>query len=280
MGKVQSNTSAGTSNKLKNTLFDNILSLDNLSTGYKLSHSKTISLHQNIICDVGGGELIALLGPNGAGKSTLLKSLTGIIPILDGYIYYNGKNLQHLSRKEIATLVAVVLTDKIDDRYLTAYDIVGTGRYPYGSFTGRLTSTDKAEIENSFKVVGANELKRRYFYSLSDGEKQKVLLARAIAQDTPLIFLDEPTAFIDSPGKVLIMNLLSELVTVHNKTILLTTHDTELALNYATMLWLLGKENYFEEGNPDELVEAGKINRLFDREGVVFNKKSKRFEKR
>ncbi len=255
-----------------------ILKIDNLSTGYSLARTRKISLHNNIRCNVGSGELIALLGPNGAGKSTLLKSLTGIIPVLDGDIYYNGQNIHHLSRKEVATLVAVVLTDKIDDKYLTAYDIVGTGRYPYGSFTGKLTSSDKEKIENSFKVVGASELKSRYFYSLSDGEKQKVLLARAIAQDTPLIFLDEPTAFIDSPGKVLIMNLLNELVKVHNKTILLTTHDTELALNYATRLWLLGKENYFEEGNPEELVETGKINRLFDREGVVFNKKSKRFE--
>ena len=187
-------------------------------------------------------------------------------------------NLSQLSKKEISTLVAVVLTDKIYDRYLTAYDIVGTGRYPYGSFTGKLTKIDKEKIQNAFNVVGAHELNSRYFYSLSDGEKQKVLLARAIAQDTPLIFLDEPTAFIDSPGKVIIMNLLKELVTVHNKSILLTTHDTELALNYASKLWLLGKENYFKEGDPEELVKSGMINRLFDREGVMFNIKSKKFE--
>ncbi len=261
------------------TLNDRLLQVENLITGYKLSRSKILSLHNDINTSIGKGELIALLGPNGAGKSTLLKSLTAIIPVLDGNIYYNGKNLSNLSRKEVARLVAVVLTDKIDDKYLTAYDIVGTGRYPYGSFTGKLTSSDKLIIEKSFKDVGASELKNRYFHSLSDGEKQKVLLARAIAQDTPIILLDEPTAYIDSPGKVIIMNLLNDLVLKQNKTILLTTHDTELALNYATRLWLLGKENYFEDGVPVEMIKSGLINNLFDREGVVFNKRNRRFEK-
>lgn len=257
---------------------DSLLKIENLVTGYNLSRSKIVSLHQNINMVVGKGELIALLGPNGAGKSTLLKSLTAIIPVLGGNIYYGGKDLNKLSRKEVAQLVAIVLTDKIADRYLTAYDIVGTGRYPYGSFTGKLTSFDKEKISNAFKVVGAEELINRVYYSLSDGEKQKIMLARAIAQDTPLILLDEPTAYIDSPGKVIIMNLLSDLVSKHNKTILLTTHDTELALNYATRLWLLGKENYFEEGIPDDMVNSGLINNLFDREGVVFNKGNRRFE--
>jgi iron complex transport system ATP-binding protein len=256
-----------------------LLKLDNLTTGYSLSRSKKVALHQNINCKVGKGELIALLGPNGAGKSTLLKALLGIIPSLGGNIYYKGENLHEMSKKEIATLVSVVLTDKIEDRYLTSYDIVGTGRYPYGSFSGKLTDIDKEKISNAFRLVDAKELIARVFYSLSDGEKQKVLLARAIAQDTPLIFLDEPTAFIDSPGKVIIMNLINDLVLVHNKTILLTTHDTELALEYASKLWLLGKENYFEEGNPKTMVEEGMINKLFVRKGIVFNAKSRRFEK-
>ncbi len=257
---------------------DNILKFENLSTGYNQSSGKKIYLHNGLNCIVGSGELITLLGPNGAGKSTLLKTLTGMIPALAGEVYYNEYNLANISKKEIAKKVAVVLTDKIDDRYLNAFDIVGTGRYPYGSFLGNLTKTDKDKIVSALKIVGAYDLITRYFYSLSDGEKQKVLLARAIAQDTPLILLDEPTAFIDSPGKVIIMNLMNELVVNHNKTILLTTHDTELALRYATKLWLLGKENYFEEGMPDIMAQSGQINRLFDREGVVFNKMNKRFE--
>ncbi len=257
---------------------DILVRIENLNTGYRFSRSKIVSLHNDVNISFGNGKLIALLGPNGAGKSTLLKSLTAIIPVLNGNIYYNGTELKKLSRKEVARLVAIVLTDKIEDRYLTAYDIVGTGRYPYGSFTGKLTSFDNEKISNAFRVVGAEELTNRVYYSLSDGEKQKIMLARAIAQDTPLIFLDEPTAYIDSPSKVIIMNLLNDLVVKHNKTILLTTHDTELALNYATKLWLLGKENYFEEGKPDDMINSGLINKLFDREGVVFNKSNKRFE--
>lgn len=278
MDKTQFKTSKNIVDQNVVTKDDNLLSFEDLSIGYRLSHRKTVCLHQNLNSKVGSGELITLLGPNGAGKSTLLKTLTGIIPVLDGDIYYNGTNLKLLSRKEIARLVAVVLTDKIDDKYLSSYDIVGTGRYPYGSFTGKLSALDNEKILSALDVVGALELAYRFFHSLSDGEKQKVLLARAIAQDTPLILLDEPTAFIDSSGKVIIMNLLNELILVHNKTILLTTHDTELALRYATKLWLLGKENYFKMGIPRKMAESGMINRLFDREGVVFNIKNNRFE--
>ena len=278
MGNSRFNNPLDIKPKTGLSIDNDLLRIENLNTGYILSRSKIVSLHNDINITVGEGELIAVLGPNGAGKSTLLKSLTAIIPAINGNIYYNGTELNKLSRKEVARLVAIVLTYKIEDRYLTAYDIVGTGRYPYGSFTGKLTSEDKEKIGNAFEAVGAEELTNRVFYSLSDGEKQKIMLARAIAQDTPLILLDEPTAYIDSPGKVVIINLLKELVVRYNKTILLTTHDTELALVYADKLWLMGKENYFQEGKPDEMIDSGLINQLFDREGVVFNKRNKRFE--
>lgn len=255
-----------------------ILTLNNLETGYRLSRGKKIVLHTNLTCSIVSGELIAMLGPNGAGKSTLLKTITGMISPLDGEVFYGGKNLNNMSSREIASNVSLVLTDRIDDRYLRAIDIVGTGRYPYGSFMGKLSDNDKEIIHNSLRLVDSKELSNRYFYSLSDGEKQKIMLARAIAQDTPLIFLDEPTAFIDSPGKVQIMNLLIKLVKEHNKSILLTTHDTELALNSASNLWLLGKDKLFIKGHPDTLVENGMINKLFDKKGVVFNKSTRRFE--
>ncbi len=278
MGESLNRSSSNLGENTSEIQADNILMFKNLSTGYNLSGSKKLYLHKGLNCTVGRGELITLIGPNGAGKSTLLKTLTGMIQALSGDVYYNESNLANISKKEIAKKVAVVLTDKIEDRYLNVFDIVGTGRYPYGSFLGNLTKADKDIIVSALKTVGAYDLVTRYFYSLSDGEKQKVLLARAIAQDTPLILLDEPTAFIDSPGKVIIMNLLNELVVNHHKTILLTTHDTELALRYATKLWLLGKENYFEEGMPEVMAESGQINQLLDREGVMFNRVTKRFE--
>jgi len=255
-----------------------LLTLNNLSTGYHTNRNKFL-LHSEIDTHIAENELIALLGPNGAGKSTLMRTLAGMHPSLNGSVVCNGKDINHMSNRERARNIAMVLTDKIDDRYLTAVDIVGTGRYPHGSFMGKLNSQKDMEIiSNAIELVGANEFKDRYFYTLSDGEKQRVMIARAIAQDTPLIFLDEPTAFIDSPGKVQIINLLGELVKNHNKSILLTTHDTELALNYASKLWLLGKENMFIVGKPDKLVNDGVINKLFDIDGVSFNKRTRRFE--
>lgn len=255
-----------------------ILEIKNLETGYHLSTKGNIVLHKDLNCEISGGKLIALIGPNGAGKSTFLKTITGMHYALSGDVYYKGKSLKHMSNKEIAQQVALVLTDKIEDRYLTAYDIVGTGRYPYGSYMGRLTTEDKDIIYNALQLVDAVDFKNRYFYSLSDGEKQRIMLARAIAQNTPLIYLDEPTAYIDSPGKVQIISLLVELVTKYNKSILLTTHDTELALHYASELWLLGKDSTFIVGKPDELVESGEINKLFDKKGVKFNRNTRRFE--
>jgi len=133
-------------------------------------------------------------------------------------------------------------------------------------------------VIEGFEVVGAKSIMNRYFYSLSDGEKQKVLLARALVQDTPLIILDEPTAFIDSPGKIQIMSLLDQLVNNHNKSVIITTHDTDMALKNVSTLWLLGFNKEFYSGSVSSMVEQGIINRVFDRDGVSFNKNSLRFE--
>ncbi len=257
---------------------NNILEIKNLTTGYILKGSNRKILHTNLNTMVGKGELIAILGPNGAGKSTLLGTLSGFLSSLEGQINIKGKDISRMSRRDIAREIAVVLTDKIDDRYLTAVDVAGTGRYPYGNFMGRLTEEDILLINNSLEVVGVSNLAHRYFYSLSDGEKQKVLLARAIAQDTPLIFLDEPAAFIDSPGKVEVMILLNKMVSEMGKSVIMTTHDTELALNSAHYIWLLGNNDEFITGKPDELVKSGAINRLFDRAGIAFNTTTLRFE--
>lgn len=258
---------------------DYLISLQGISTGYDSVRYGSKYLHKDINSHIANNELIALLGPNGVGKSTLMRTITGMQSVLEGTILCNGQNIKYMSNRERARHISMVLTDKIEDRYLTALDVVGTGRYPHGSFMGRINSPKDMEmIQKAMELVNIVDLKSRFFHTLSDGEKQRVMIARAIAQDTPLIFLDEPTAFIDSPGKVQIMSLLLNLVKSHNKSILLTTHDTELALKYASKLWLLGKENLFIEGVPDDLVEKGVINIIFDRRGVVFNKETGRFE--
>ncbi|MBU2554770.1 MAG: ABC transporter ATP-binding protein [Bacteroidetes bacterium] len=253
-----------------------LLALNHLKTGYAVGR-KQIVITAAINATIYSGEFIAVLGPNGAGKSTLLKTILGHLKPLHGKIEWQNKPTDQMSARQMASCMAAVLTDKIDDRYLTAYHVVSTGRYPYGSLTGKLTPYDRQTIEEAMTATGVETLASRKFYSLSDGEKQKTMIARAIAQQTPLICLDEPTAFIDSPGKVSLMRLLKKLSVEHQKSILLTTHDSELAMQFADKLWLLGHQD-FQSGLPQTMIKEGHINRLFDQADVAFNPLTLRFE--
>ncbi|MHB8843109.1 MAG: ABC transporter ATP-binding protein [Candidatus Aquicultor sp.] len=254
-----------------------LLRLKDLDTGYSARRNPVV-ISRKIETSLALGQFVAILGPNGAGKSTLMKTILGHLVPLSGDVLWKGQPLHQMSVKQVARCMSAVLTDKIDDRYLTAMDVVSTGRYPYGSLTGKLTLEDLHIILASMKSTGVTHLSKRRFYSLSDGEKQKTMIARAISQNTPLICLDEPTAFIDSPGKVAIMQLLKGLVADKTKTVLLTTHDSELALQFADELWLVGKNHTFEAGTPKTLIKNGHINQLFDQEGVIFNPDTLRFE--
>lgn len=254
-----------------------LLRIEKLDSGYS-SKKQPIVISRQLSATLEKGQFIAILGPNGAGKSTLMKTILGHLKPLSGKLFWKGQPLDQMSVKQIAHCMSAVLTDKIDDRYLTAYDVVSTGRYPYGSLTGKLSLEDKEIISSSMESTGVTSLAERRFYSLSDGEKQKTMIARAIAQKTPLICLDEPTAFIDSPGKVSIMQLLKNLTSNKTKSVLLTTHDSELAMQFADELWLVGKNHTFVSGTPAALIENGHINNLFDQEGVKFNPKTLRFE--
>ncbi len=254
----------------------NLLSIQNLTTGYRLKKGETRLLHQNLSATLSEGEFVAVLGPNGAGKSTLLKTVLGFIPALKGEISYGEKKLQDISIKELATKVSVVLTDKIEDTYVTVEEVLLTARYPYLSFAGDYKEKDRAVVDQAVSLTGIDALLMRKLHTLSDGEKQRVMIARALAQDTPLIFLDEPTAFIDSPGRVELMHLLKAIPS-EGKSILMTIHDVELALHFADTLWLLGKDGSFEKGNPRELINKGSINKLFDRGKVKFDKVTRRF---
>jgi iron complex transport system ATP-binding protein len=256
---------------------ETLLQLKELETGYS-GGKKPVVISRRIETSLALGQFVAILGPNGAGKSTLMKTILGHLVPLSGEVLWKGRPLHQMSVKQVARCMSAVLTDKIEDRYLTAMDVVSTGRYPYGSLTGRLTQEDRQIISSSMKSTGVTHLSERRFFTLSDGEKQKTMIARALAQNTPLICLDEPTAFIDSPGKVAIMQLLKRLVDDKTKTVLLTTHDSELALQFADELWLVGKNHTFEAGTPTSLIGNGHINQLFDQEGVIFNPNTLRFE--
>lgn len=251
--------------------------IDHLINGIRVSGGNNLVLQKDISAVLHQGMLICLLGPNGAGKSTLLRTLSGFQNPLSGKIFFSGKNLNDLNLRSRAREVAVVLTDRLNDPYLTAFEVVSMGRFPYASFYGRLKEEDVVQVEETLKLLGIFRLKDKVFHQLSDGEKQKMLLARALVQDTPFLFLDEPVAFIDSPGKIEIMQWLSEIAHQHNKGILCTTHDIELALDYADQLWLIHREKPFISGIPEDLVLKNTINNYFDRTDVAFNKYRGRF---
>lgn len=253
------------------------LNIDNLGNGYRNGRQEPVVLQDAITAVLEPGQLICLLGPNGAGKSTLLRTLSGFQKPLSGAVLYSGKTLESLSRRTLSRQLAVVLTDRFSDRFLTAYEVVSMGRFPHVSFLGKLSHNDAKVIGNTLEILGVTALKDKVFETLSDGEKQKMLLARALVQDTPFLFLDEPVAFVDSPGKIEIMEWLSYFAREQEKGILMTTHDIEIALDYADYLWLINREKPFKTGLPEDLVWQGSINNYFDRQEVHFDASKGRF---
>lgn len=244
--------------------------VENLVTGYSDKHKK-ISITNGINSSLYSGELTCLLGPNGAGKSTLLKTLSGFLPPLSGDVIIEGKNLEEYKDSDLAKVIGVVLTEKISLNNMSVYELVGMGRSPYTGFWGRLDTHDKEVIEESISLVKINDLRDRMVQTLSDGERQKVMIAKALAQETPIIFLDEPTAFLDYPSKVEIMQLLQNLSRLKQKTVFLSTHDLELALQIADKIWLIDKKLGVEIGTPEDLSAEGYLGKFFEREGIIFD---------
>ncbi|MCM1137476.1 MAG: ABC transporter ATP-binding protein [Duncaniella sp.] len=244
--------------------------VENLVTGYSDKHKK-ISITNGINSSLYSGELTCLLGPNGAGKSTLLKTLSGFLPPLSGDVIIEGKNLEEYKDSDLAKVIGVVLTEKISLNNMSVYELVGMGRSPYTGFWGRLDTHDREVIEESFSLVHINDLRDRMVQTLSDGERQKVMIGKALAQETPIIFLDEPTAFLDYPSKVEIMQLLQNLSRLKQKTVFLSTHDLELALQIADKIWLIDKKLGVEIGTPEDLSAEGYLGKFFEREGIIFD---------
>lgn len=184
---------------------------------------------EDISLSLPSGRLVCLLGPNGAGKSTLLRTLCGFQPPIAGTVTISGNDITTMSAAEVARLVSVVLTDRPLTSSLTAAEMVGMGRAPYTGFWGRLSDDDRRLVSKAMQTVGIAPLATRRMGRLSDGERQKVMIAKALAQHTPVIVLDEPTAFLDYPSKVAVMKTLARLAHDEGKTILMSTHDLELA---------------------------------------------------
>lgn len=236
----------------------NILKTSSLSIGYD---SKTVVSDINVTLNE--GDIIALVGPNGAGKSTLFKTFSTHIKPVGGKIELFGKDLMSYSPKERAKLLGIVLTERPDDMFLKVFDVVAAGRYPYTGLFGKLNENDDKEIKVSLELVGVNHLIDRVFNTLSDGEKQKVMIAKAIAQNTPIIMLDEPTAFLDYPSKIELFSLLKKLAKEQKKAILFSSHDLELLLRYTDNLWIIAKNQQFAAGNSKDLLKNGIIKKYF-----------------
>lgn len=246
------------------------IEIKSLSTGYRGKNNVTVVAH-DINATIYGGELTCLLGPNGAGKSTLLRTLSAFLPPVKGEITIMGRNLHDYSDKELAKTIGVVLTEKTDLRNMSVEDLVGLGRSPYTGFWGTLHQQDREIVANAIEMVGIGNLKDRMVQTLSDGERQKVMIAKALAQETPVIFLDEPTAFLDFPSKVEIMQLLHNLSRTTGKTIFLSTHDLELALQISDIIWLMDQTNGVVIGTPEKLATEGTLSRFFSQRGIKFD---------
>ena len=219
------------------------LTLDNLTTGYG---QKTVSSGLNATLQE--GRLTCLLGPNGSGKSTLLRTISGAQQPLSGSV-----------TKTDSRTLSIVLTSRIEVAQLRAWDVVAMGRHPYTGYFGKLTPQDEDIILEAMKTTGTLPFRNRNMTSLSDGEAQKVMIAKALAQQTPVILLDEPSAFLDFPSKVGLMLMMQDLAHNHGKTILLSTHDVSLALKTADTLWLLNTDGTMHTGTAQQLTDTGDI---------------------
>jgi iron complex transport system ATP-binding protein len=249
---------------------DKTIEIRNLEIGYK-TKKQLKQVAGNLNATIYSGELTCLLGANGVGKSTLLRTLSGFQPKLAGEIFVRGKEIDVYSGKDLSRIIGVVLTEKVDARDMSVTELISLGRTPYTGFWGRLSDSDEAIVQTAVSQIKIEDLTSRPVQTLSDGERQKVMIAKALAQETPAIFLDEPTAFLDFPSKVEIMRLLYRLAKQTNKTIFLSTHDLELALQIADKLWLMDKEKGITVGTPEELKADGSLENFFQCEGVVFD---------
>ena len=209
-----------------------IISLSQLSVGYSLSHP----VISDINLELRSGQLACLIGENGIGKSTLLKTLTGFLPKLNGSLLLDNRDIESFSQRELARQVSIVLTQKPDVQNLTIEEIIGLGRSPYTGFFGRLRVEDRKVVDDAIATMGIEKLRGRMIQTLSDGERQKVMIAKALAQETPIILLDEPTAFLDFPSKAETFQSLQRMAHERDKLILLSTHDLELAVRFADTL--------------------------------------------
>ena len=248
---------------------NNILSTTSLNIGYK-TKANTITIAKNLHLNLQKGKLITLIGANGIGKSTLLRTLTGIQKPLSGHVYLNNKLIENYTANELAQNLSMVLTEKLPESNLSVHELVSLGRQPYTNWIGKLSGLDIEKITEAIRLTEIESYASKKHYEISDGQLQKTLVARALAQDTPLIILDEPTTHLDLLHKVSLFKLLKKLTQETGKCILFSTHDIDLAIQLSDEMIVMTNENIIHE-QPCNLIEKGIFNSLFKDESIIFD---------
>lgn len=250
--------------------YQSILSVANVSIGYK-NKNELLSIAENISLEIYKGEMVCLLGPNGGGKSTLIRTLAGMQPALSGVVTIDGDDIHAMNLELLAKKMSVVLTDAVTVPNMKVFDIVALGRYPHTNWFGTLSQTDVEIVRSAMQKVGLQGFDNRDFQQLSDGEKQRAMIAKALAQDTPFIMLDEPTAHLDLPNRIEVMTLLKNLARTTYKSILLSTHELDLALQVSDRIWLMQKNKPIMCGTPEDLVLNGSFEQAFKKQSFDFD---------
>jgi iron complex transport system ATP-binding protein len=228
-------------------------------------------VHDGLNLELFPGEVTCLLGLNGVGKSTLLRTLCGFQPPVGGEIELLGKPLKSYSQSGLSLALGVVLTEKTNAGGMTVYELVSLGRHPYTGFFGRLGKQDRDIIERSLRAAGIAHKAQNYVAELSDGERQKTMIAKTLAQECPVILLDEPTAFLDVTGRIETLMLLRRLAKEQHKAILLSTHDIDQAIRMGDNFWLLEKDRPMVCGTPEDLILDRAFESFFGKDGMRFD---------
>ncbi|MFA5294806.1 MAG: ABC transporter ATP-binding protein [Methanoregulaceae archaeon] len=248
-----------------------LLRCTNLTIGYRNQKAAIKVVSKDLNLHLKRGELVCLIGPNGSGKSTLIRTLTGIQPPLCGEVFLCNRGIGEFTPSDKAKTLSVVLTSQVQAGYMTAFDIVALGRFPYTNWAGKLTESDKNIVLSALASVGAGDLADRFIHEMSDGERQKVMIARALAQEPDMLVLDEPTAFLDLPHKIETMRILRMVAQKTDKSVLLSTHDLNLAIRCADQLWIIDRSGTMISGTPEDLVLSGVFGSAFEIDGVHFD---------
>jgi iron complex transport system ATP-binding protein len=247
-----------------------------LAVGYS-RRSARCPILQNLNLSVKQGELVCLLGPNGIGKSTLLRTISKLQPALAGSIELDGTDLQHLSPIDIARRMGIVLTDRIDIGALSGRRVVELGRYPHLGWSGSFSTRDHEVVQWAIEAVDAAGIASRDANKLSDGERQRLMIARALAQQPVLLILDEPTAYLDVPSRVELMGLLRRLAREEGLAVIVSTHDLDLALRTADTVWLVTPDRLLHSGSPEDIIAAGLFDAAFRNEKIRFRPEERTF---